>query len=57
MRRLTGWRILILAMATLRVGGLSAESEWIQVRSPHFTLVSNAAVEAASQAALRFEQI
>ena len=57
MRRLAGWRILIFVMVTLRVGGLSAESEWIQVRSPHFTLVSNAGVEAASEAALRFEQI
>ena len=57
MRRLAGWRILILVMVTLRAGGLSAESEWIQVRSPHFTLVSNAGVQAASEATLRFEQI
>ncbi len=57
MRRLAGWRILILVMVPLRAGGLSAESEWIQVRSPHFTLVSNAGVEAASEATLRFEQI
>ena len=57
MRPLAGWRILVFVMATLRVGGLSAESEWIQVRSPHFTLVSNAGVEEASQATLRFEQI
>ena len=57
MRRLAGWRILILVVTTLRAGGLSAESEWIQGRSSHFTLVSNAGVEAASEAALRFEQI
>ena len=57
MRRLAGWRILILVMGTLGAGGLSAESEWIQVRSPHFTLVSNAGVKAASEVTLRFEQI
>ena len=57
-RRLPGWQILILAMASLQAGGLLfAESEWIQVRSPHFTLVSNAGVEAAGEATLRFEQI
>ena len=50
--------ILVLLMATLPAGGLLfSESEWVQVRSPHFTLVSNACVEAASEATLRFEQI
>ena len=57
MRRHPGWRILSLAIVTLRVAALPAAGEWIQVRSPHFTLVSNAGVEAASEAARRFEQI
>ena len=50
--------ILILLMVTLPATGLLyAESEWIQIRSPHFTLVSNAGVKAAGEAMLRFEQI
>ena len=56
-KRLAGWPILILVLASLGAGELSAKSEWIQIRSPHFTLVSNAGVEAASEATLRFEQI
>ncbi len=50
--------MLPLLMTALLVGGpVLAEDEWIQVQSPHFTLISNAGVKAARDAALRFEQI
>ena len=46
------WGVLVLPGASLL-----AQSDWIEVRSPHFTLVSNAGVETASDAVLQFEQI
>ena len=50
--------LFLILFPPLYAGGpLYAESEWIQVRSPHFTLVSNAGIEAAGEVAVRFEQI
>ncbi len=55
-RRILRLTVLLLVCWAL-LGGSRAEDRWLEVRSPHFTVVSNASRGKASRVAREFEQI
>lgn len=55
MLRLASLRTLALVLVATTVAGV--KSEWIEVRSPHFLIVSNASEREAYKTAIQFEQI
>jgi TPR repeat protein len=53
------WRVVAVAGLTLAGAGgaVAAERPWVEVRSPHFQVLSDAGDRSARDVALRFEQI
>lgn len=51
-----GFLALVFALS-LAVGAYGADDRWIEVKSPHFTVVSNAGDKSARNVAWQFEQI
>lgn len=58
MRRASGWSIcLLLLLLSLALPALSSEPEWMEIRSPHFSVVTDAGERRGRDAALHFEQM
>jgi Flp pilus assembly protein TadD len=58
MRRASAWPIgLPLLLLSLVLPALSSEPEWIEIRSPHFSVVTDAGEKRGRDAALHFEQM
>ena len=57
--RLRSWwyALLILTVAGLAAPVFGGEPEWVEVRSPHFSVVTDAGEKRGREAALRFEQM
>jgi len=55
--RVTCRLMAVPALCGLVVAGAAASSGWVEVRSPHFVVVSNAGERDARKAAVQFEQI
>jgi TPR repeat protein len=49
--------LLLLSLLATPAGLFAAERPWIEVKSPHFTVVSNAGEKSARKTAWQFEQI
>jgi Tfp pilus assembly protein PilF len=55
LRRLTGLFVLTLFVGTL--SAFAGEAQWVEVHSPHFSVITDAGDKRGRQAALRFEQM
>jgi len=51
------WCCLLLALLGLVPPALAGEPEWVEVRSPHFSVVTDAGEKRGREVALRFEQM
>ena len=56
MGRTSLWPYLLVALG-LTVSAFGGEPEWVEVRSPHFSVVTDAGEKRGREAALRFEQM
>lgn len=55
MRRLSwGWAVLLVAMVN---SGWAGEAQWLEVKSPHFSVVTDAGEKRGREVAVRFEQM
>jgi hypothetical protein len=57
MSRPSIWPSLPLVLIALLVSAFASEPEWVEVRSPHFSVVTDAGEKRGRAAALRFEQM
>ncbi len=56
MKRVVGFAFAILVLV-LPLPGVAAEPAWVEVRSPHFSVVTDAGEKRGREVALRFEQM
>ena len=56
-RALKSFRLLPLLLLGLLGQGFAKEPEWVEVRSPHFSVVTDAGERRGRETALRFEQM
>jgi hypothetical protein len=58
MRRTSAWPICLpLLLLSLALPALGSEPEWVEIRSPHFSVVTDAGEKRGRDAALHFEQM
>ena len=49
--------VLLLTLLAWASGLLGADDDWLEIRSPHFRVISNAGEKRGREVALRFEDV